>query len=88
VCIKKKYLIRINDMSLPSGGPLDILNNWDTPHDNHRDGVSVDLDDQAETEDGTRSITKKQWAEWLELVQGEDKLSLGDESDHFHLTVR
>lgn len=41
----KKYRIRINDMSLPSGGPFDIANNWDTPHQTHREGVSADIDE-------------------------------------------
>jgi len=83
----KKYKLRINDMSLQLGGPFDISNNWDTPHQKHRQGVSADIDDYVVKENGKSiSITKDQLSFWLKKVSKD--ASIGDEGDHFHLTVK
>ncbi len=83
----KKYFIRINDMSLSSGGPFDILNNWDTPHQYHREGVSADIDNEVETADGTRkAISSTQFTTWLKKVVDDPKA--GYEGDHFHVTIK
>jgi hypothetical protein len=82
----KKCFIRINDMSLPSGGPFDIANNWDTPHQTHREGVSADIDNEVETAEGTRkAISSTQFTTWLKKVVDDPKP--GYEGDHFHLTI-
>jgi hypothetical protein len=83
----KKYELRINDMSLQLGGPFDIYNNWDTPHQKHRQGVSADIDDYVVKENGKSiSITKDQLSFWLKKVSKD--ASIGDEGNHFHLTVK
>ena len=37
------HVLRLNDLSLQFGGPFDIKNNWDTPHQTHRLGVNGDV---------------------------------------------
>ena len=39
------WTVQYNDMSLINGGPFDFTQNWDTPHQLHREGVSVDVSD-------------------------------------------
>ncbi|MGH7274433.1 MAG: hypothetical protein ACREIQ_08260 [Nitrospiria bacterium] len=39
-----EYTLGINDISLPFGGLFDIGNNWDPPHNLHREGKSADID--------------------------------------------
>lgn len=37
------HVLRLNDMSIQFGGPFDIWNKWDTPHQTHRLGVNGDV---------------------------------------------
>ena len=86
----KKIKLRINDMSLELGGPFDCSPHslWNTPHQNHREGVSVDIDDQATTSIGANTlVTKKHLNDWAQRVQ-KGGLSIGDERTHFHLTIK
>jgi hypothetical protein len=84
------WTLRYNDISLVNGGPFDCdaSHIWNTPHQNHRQGVSVDLDDVATTGSGNKVITKKKLTEWIEIIQGSDHLSFIDEGSHFHVTVK
>ena len=84
--IKKCYL-RINDISLEFGGPFDISNNWVTPHQKHRGGISADIDDKVRAAAGsTRTIARKELAEWFEKagLQG----TIRNEGNHFHVTIK
>lgn len=81
------YRLRINDMSLQHGGPFDLNNNWDTPHQTHREGVSADIDNEVETADnGRKVITQKQLAEWARAAKAGN--NIGNEGNHFHITIR
>jgi hypothetical protein len=84
------WILRFNDMSLVNGGPFDcsLSYEWNTPHENHREGVSLDLDDVATATGGNKVITAQKLSEWIEMVQGKDRLSIGDEVTHFHVTVK
>lgn len=42
----------INDMSLPGGGLFDISGAWVPPHSSHRKGTSVDIDRNAQAQNG------------------------------------
>ncbi|MDZ7806091.1 MAG: hypothetical protein U5K71_03130 [Gracilimonas sp.] len=48
-----RYILRINDISLPSGGLFDVKksNYWSTPHKEHRTGKQADI--------GVKGIDKK-----------------------------
>jgi hypothetical protein len=87
---RSAWTLRYNDISLVNGGPFDCdaSHIWNTPHQNHRQGVSVDLDDLAKTGSGNKAITKKKLTEWIEIIQGSDHLSFIDEGSHFHVTVK
>ncbi len=41
--IHRGVRLRINDMSLPSGGLFDVSGNWQTDHKEHREGVNADI---------------------------------------------
>jgi hypothetical protein len=84
---KKEYRLRFNDMSLIHGGPFDIRNNWNCPHQKHREGVSVDVDDSVETSSGRKVITKEQIYDWLKSSKKRE-FSIGKESDHYHVTIQ
>ena len=77
------YVLRINDMSLQCGGPFDIKNNWDTPHQNHREGVSADVDD---IDKNKKRLPAEYLKKRLQII--EPKASLGDEGNHYHVTIR
>ena len=90
---EKSYKLRFNDMSLINGGPFDISNNWNTPHQNHREGVSVDISSTAVAGNGSnRSIAEKTLGNWFKTLKGVFRYySIQDESatlSHFHVTVR
>jgi hypothetical protein len=77
------YVLRFNDMSLQFGGPFDIRNNWNAPHQTHREGVSVDIDDV----DGRgRTITVKYLQEKIENPPFKGKFL--NEKNHYHITFR
>jgi len=80
------YVLRINDISLQHGGPFDILNKWDTPHETHREGRSADVDNEVETSTGRKQVSKKEMAEWLEKL--DNKFSLRSEGNHYHVSIR
>ena len=83
----KKYELRINDMSLINGGPFDINNNWDTPHQTHRQGVSADVSNQVLlANERLFPMTEDQLKVWLRLVVKEP--NIGKELSHFHVTIR
>ncbi|MFA5832451.1 MAG: penicillin-insensitive murein endopeptidase [Bacteroidota bacterium] len=89
---KKSYRLRFNDMSLIYGGPFDINNNWDTPHQNHREGVSVDVSSTAVTDNGSsRSVTEDRLSNWLGTSsRGFRYYSIQNEvltARHYHVTV-
>jgi hypothetical protein len=88
----KKYRIRISDISLPSGGPFDDRNNWDTPHQKHREGVSVDVSSIAETDDGSeKNVDEETLDKLFKKLTPDFKYSIENEvkdARHFHLTVR
>jgi len=77
------YVLRFNDMSLQCGGPFDIKNNWDTPHQNHREGVSADVDD---IDKNKKRLPAEYLKKRLQII--EPKASLGDEGNHYHVTIR
>ncbi len=74
-------ILRINDISLQFGGPFDIDNNWNTPHEKHRAGVSVDIDN---VDHNRRNINLK----YLEERVKNDpfKGTLTNHRNHFHVT--
>lgn len=83
----KSYRIRINDMSLVEGGPLDINNDWDTPHQKHREGVSADISNQVLRSNGSLfPLTEDQLKRWSRLLL--DIPNIGSEPGHYHLTIR
>jgi len=77
------YVLRINDVSLQFGGPFDIKNNWDTPHENHREGVSADIDD---VDGNKKAVPAMYLKKKLQIIC--PKASLGDEGNHYHATIR
>jgi hypothetical protein len=83
---KKKYKLRYNDMSIRSGGPFDIGNDWNVPHQNHRAGKSIDIDDSTLSSNGKLiRISEEKMVEWLKAVVSE--YSIKDEGDHYHVTI-
>jgi hypothetical protein len=79
--------LRFNDMSLMNGGPFDIWNNWDTPHQTHRNGISVDLDDYVRSKAGElRAISKEEVLEWMKTIVNQPDII--PEGDHYHITIR
>ncbi|GJQ22126.1 MAG: hypothetical protein HBSIN02_24810 [Bacteroidia bacterium] len=77
------FVLRFNDMSLERGGPFDINNNWNTPHVTHRDGATVDIDDEEST---GKLIARDYLWKWIQTIEPRAKLI--DETNHFHATVR
>jgi hypothetical protein len=78
-----EYVLRINDMSIEFGGPFDISNNWNTPHQSHREGVSIDID---EVDANDYEID----SEYLERIVTcrSFRGTFFDEGNHFHVTFR
>jgi hypothetical protein len=77
------YVLRINDVSLPSGGLFDINNNWSTPHSGHRVGVDVDIDD---VDASGKPVNPKYFQEKVENPPFFARLV--NEGNHFHITFR
>ena len=84
--------LRFNDMSLVDGGPFDLRNNWDTPHQSHREGISADVSSVALGADGTTvDVTEDQLTEWLAGLTRDFGYSIENEvrtARHYHLTVK
>jgi hypothetical protein len=79
--------LRINDMSLESGGPFDILNQWNTPHQLHREGCSVDIDEKYSNLSVIPELTFRKILENPPFRLQFEK-TLFNEGDHYHLTFR
>ena len=74
-------------MSLVNGGPFDIENNWNTPHQTHRQGVSADISNHVLLLRGHLfRMSEDQLKVWLRYVVS--KPNIGIESTHFHVTIR
>jgi hypothetical protein len=76
-------------MSLVNGGPFDYTNNWDTPHQTHRNGISADIRNSLTNGTQTIPLTKDEFVRWIEatgLKEAAD-FKVGKESGHYHLTV-
>lgn len=89
IYVQKGYELQINDMSLVNGGPFDITNNWNCPHQTHRNGISADI--RNSLTNGTREIhfSKKELADWITstgLDEGDD-FKVGIEAGHYHVTI-
>jgi hypothetical protein len=83
------WILRINDISLITGGPLDCspLNYaWDTPHQKHREGTSVDIG--ATAKDRVTAITE----EWLRHILDDYFSNVGYKREgdpvHYHLYLK
>jgi len=78
--------LRFNDMSLVSGGLLDISRNWSKPHCSHRNGMIVDL--------GIKQMaTSPASRDYLEALCRKQGFSLAEEDSggtnwHWHLTYK
>jgi hypothetical protein len=83
VHIDSGIVLRINDMSLINGGPFDISNNWDSPHQTHREGISADIDD---VDANGKTVTNKYLERWVNKPSLSGRLA--DEGNHFHVTFR
>jgi hypothetical protein len=77
------YVLRFNDMSLQFGGPFDIRNNWNAPHQTHREGVSVDIDD---VDANGKKVEGNYLKKWIQTVA--PNATLRDEGNHFHAIIR
>ncbi len=77
---ESSYVMRVNDMSLIYGGPFDAENNWNTPHQNHRQGVNVDI---SYTATGGRRIPEKDFEDWVKTLKG-----IVNPHGHYHTTFR
>ncbi len=83
----KEYQLRINDMSLIDGGPFDIDNNWNTPHQTHRQGVSADISNEVLQSNGNLlPLSQRDLNKWLTYVVS--KPNIGIEASHYHVTIR
>ena len=89
---RDSYNLRVNDMSLMDGGPFDIWNNWDTPHQDHREGISADVSSIALNDDGTPTdITQEDLTDWLDDLAQSFTYRIENEvqsARHFHVTVK
>jgi hypothetical protein len=84
--------IRINDMSLVLGGPFDIKNQWNAPHENHREGISADIDDKLSDMSTVLSeqylgMLVQDWLKGHVLAEGL-KVNGVMVINHYHLTFR
>jgi len=64
----------VNDMSLVNGGLFDIDADWDTPHNLHRSGTSVDIDRSVELTGGQVAPTNLLLLNLLARVLGLTKV--------------
>lgn len=78
-------LIRVNDMSLVSGGTFDFENTWRPPHFGHRRGREVDLGFRGVTTGGAcLNFNVTQLRNLIRQVTG---VFPGVEADHYHVRV-
>jgi hypothetical protein len=71
-------------MSLKGGGPFDITNNWNTPHQNHRQGVNVDI---ATTDANGRAVSETYLRNLVDKVCG-GTLVREARPAHYHVTIQ
>lgn len=74
------YVMRVNDMSLIYGGPFDTENNWNTPHETHREGLNTDI---SYTATGDRRIPEQMFRKMTDNLNGKVK-----PHGHYHVTFR
>jgi hypothetical protein len=79
---KAGIMLRYNDMSLINGGPFDITNNWNTPHQTHREGVSVDVSNV----DANGHTVRLKFLR--NLVEKSAHGGVEIEASHYHVTIR
>jgi len=81
--VVRGHILRINDISIQFGGPFDISNDWNTPHQNHREGASVDIDDV----DANDHVVDPEYLERIVTSRG-FKGTFANEGNHFHISFR
>jgi len=81
---KSGLILKYNDMSLKGGGPFDITNNWNTPHQNHRQGVNVDI---ATTDANGRAVSETYLRNLVDKVCG-GTLVREARPAHYHVTIQ
>lgn len=82
--------LRINDMSLESGGLFDINNNWRTPHRSHRLGSSADIGFTGINQNNQCvNINRLQLRTIFNDVANRNgtMVRILPEDDHYHITV-
>ena len=78
--------LRINDMSLKSGGLFDIDNKWRTPHREHKLGKNADIGFEGiDTTNSCVSINRRDLARLIRNYTQLDPLS---EGNHYHVYTR
>lgn len=77
------YILRVNDISLQFGGPFDIHNKWNTPHQKHREGKSADIDN---VDNRGKEISLGYLRKKLQII--DPRASLSNEGHHYHVTIR
>ena len=70
-------------MSLICGGPFDTENNWNTPHQTHREGINADIDD---VDANGRRIPPKELRDWV--TNDPFSGAFLNERNHYHVTFR
>jgi len=80
--------LRINDMSLESGGlfDIDINNNWNTPHKSHRVGTNADIGFRAINSDS--ECTDINLRRLRRIIQTEIRSEPLRETNHFHIIIK
>jgi hypothetical protein len=79
------WVLRYNDMSLVNGGPFDFTESWNTPHQLHRQGVSVDVSD---TDAGGHRINAHRLMDIVTKPPFSGGFSYEKALRHFHITLR
>lgn len=75
-------LLHINDASLIRGGLFDIDADWDTPHEEHREGTVIDI-----RANGTATAIPQANFKIFEKVLGKAKMTYIFEGDHYHVRL-
>ncbi|MCI0371695.1 MAG: hypothetical protein L0214_10010 [candidate division NC10 bacterium] len=78
-------LLRVNDISLPTGGLFDIKNNWRTPHLTHRVGRHADIGFKGIRDGVCTDYNIQRLREVITNKTENDPLT---ETDHFHAFIR
>ncbi len=78
-------LLRVNDMSLPSGGLFDFHNDWSTLHLDHRIGLAVDIPFNGVRSGVCTAYNRKLLFDVIREATNEAPIV---ERDHFHAFMR